>query len=109
MWTPVTGLWDASEGAAVTGDHDVPPTPRGSGPRHLGGGPGSRPGGKRVAGTNALVLARRLGGSEARPIPIGRLAEVHGVNENAMWKQVASAIANGLLVGDREHGIYPRP
>jgi len=105
MWEPVTGLWDASEGAGAT---DVPPT-RGDGPVHLNGGRGSRPGGKRIAGTNALTRVRQLGGTEAKPATIARLAEAHGVSEPAMWKQVASALANGLLAGDKDRGVYPKP
>lgn len=92
VWSPTTGVWDASEGG-VTGDHDVPT-------------PTARTTGKRVAGTNAMYHVRRLNGTEEHPVPIARLASVNGTTEGQMWKQVNAAIANGLIAGTREGGVW---
>jgi hypothetical protein len=104
VWTPAVGIWDTSE-EPVTGDTDVPNDMPKRG--HLAGGPGSRPGGQRVAGTNALILCKQLRGTEARPIPVARMAELKELTEANMWKQVKQAIDNGLLAGNREAGVWP--
>jgi hypothetical protein len=93
FWEPVVGLWDTSEGGAVTGDQDVPtnggPTPRG-----------------KVAGSDMMWKVKRTGATEQRPVTVGWIAESNAMTERNVRKQITSALTNGLIKGSVDTGVW---
>jgi hypothetical protein len=94
FWEPVVGLWDASEGTAVTGDSDVPETKV---PVHRGRVPG---------GSIALRVKSRGGTGPHHPVTLADICEITHLTPAKAWAQMQSAMANGLLAGDKETGVW---
>lgn len=94
FWEPVVGLWDASEGGAVTGDGDVPEG-------RVNGNRGQ------VAGAKMAVRIKSMGGThQGRPIKLTALAEANALPLRAVKEQVQAAMANGLVAGSLEGGVW---